>query len=64
MKLQLVVVAAWVGSSHRAPCADWAKPDELGVVEKLADRRTDLAKQFPGVAILRGTREGDGAVVR
>ena len=43
--------------------AGWATPEELGVVEKLADRRTDLAKQFPGVAILDEPERTDGAVV-
>jgi pyrroline-5-carboxylate reductase len=32
-------------------------------VEKLADRRADLAKRFPGVAILEEPAETDGAVV-
>jgi pyrroline-5-carboxylate reductase len=41
----------------------WAKPDELAVVEKLADRRTDLAKQFPGVAVLQDPEPADGAVI-
>jgi pyrroline-5-carboxylate reductase len=43
--------------------AGWAQPEELGVVEKLADRRTDLAKQFPGVAILDEPERTEGAVV-
>jgi pyrroline-5-carboxylate reductase len=41
----------------------WATPDELGVVEKLPDRRTDLAKLFPGVAVLEEPDKTDGAVV-
>ena len=41
----------------------WAQAEELGVVEKLADRRTDLARQFAGVAILEEPVEADGAVV-
>jgi pyrroline-5-carboxylate reductase len=43
--------------------AGWARPEDLGVVEKLADRRTDLAKQFPGVAMLDEPAPTDGAVV-
>jgi pyrroline-5-carboxylate reductase len=43
--------------------AGWASPDELGVVEKLEGRRTDLAKQFPGVAVLAEPTKTDGAVV-
>jgi pyrroline-5-carboxylate reductase len=43
--------------------ARWAEPRELGVVEKLADRRTDLAKRFPGVAILDAPATTEGAVV-
>lgn len=43
--------------------ADWAPPTELAVVEKLADRRADLERQFPGVAILHEPDEAEGAVV-
>jgi len=43
--------------------AGWAKPDELGVVEKLVDRRADLTKQFAGVAILAEPETADGVVV-
>jgi pyrroline-5-carboxylate reductase len=43
--------------------AGWAQPDELGVVEKLEDRRTDLTKQFPGVSVLAEPERADGAVV-
>ena len=31
--------------------AGWAAPDQLAVVEVLADRRTVLAEQFPGVQV-------------
>ncbi len=41
----------------------WALPAELGVVEKLADRRTDLDKQFPGVTVLAEPAAADGAVI-
>jgi pyrroline-5-carboxylate reductase len=43
--------------------AGWAEPAELGVVEKLADRRTDLTKQFRGVRILDEPEKTDGAVI-
>ena len=43
--------------------AGWAEPKELGVVEKLADRRSVLTRQFPGVAILEDAEKADGAVV-
>src|SRR5437868_9927932 len=41
----------------------WAQPGELGVVEKLPDRRRSLEAQFPGVAILEEPEKADGAVV-
>jgi pyrroline-5-carboxylate reductase len=43
--------------------AGWAAPGDLGVVEQLADRRRDLAKQFPDVAFLEEPQRTDGAVV-
>jgi pyrroline-5-carboxylate reductase len=43
--------------------AGWAKPEALGVVEKLAGRRAEIAKQYPGVAILEAPEKTDGAVV-
>jgi pyrroline-5-carboxylate reductase len=43
--------------------AGWAEPSDLAVVEKLADRRSALAGQFPGVAILSEPAEAEGAVV-
>jgi pyrroline-5-carboxylate reductase len=43
--------------------AGWAPPEDLGVVEKLADRRADLKKHFPGVVVLEDPVKADGAVV-
>jgi pyrroline-5-carboxylate reductase len=43
--------------------AQWAPPAELGVVEKLPDRRRALEQQFPGVAILEEPEKSDGGVV-
>ena len=43
--------------------ARWAPAADLGVVEKLADRRSALADQFPGVAILDEPEKADGVVV-
>ena len=41
----------------------WADAADVAVVEKLADRRSALARQFPGVAILDAPEKADGAVV-
>jgi len=41
----------------------WADAADVAVVEKLADRRSALANQFPGVAILEATEKAEGAVV-
>jgi pyrroline-5-carboxylate reductase len=43
--------------------AGWAAPGDLGVVEKLADRRADLTQRFPGVTILGEPEKADGVVV-
>ena len=43
--------------------AGWAEAGELGVVEKLADRRAALTRQFPAVAILEEPQKADGVVV-
>ena len=43
--------------------AGWAEAADLGVVEKLADRRSALADRFPGVAILEEPEKADGVVV-
>ena len=43
--------------------AGWADAGDLGVVEKLADRRAVLARQFPGVAIRDEPEKADGVVV-
>ncbi len=42
---------------------DWGAPADLGVVEKLRDRRDDLAKTFPGIAVLDSAVATRGAVV-
>jgi len=41
----------------------WADPDELAVVEKLADRRAALVQQFPGVRVETDPVETQGAVI-
>src|SRR3954468_19038679 len=41
----------------------WGAPADLGVVEKLPDRRDQLAKAFPGVAVLDAAVATRGAVV-
>jgi pyrroline-5-carboxylate reductase len=41
----------------------WADAADVAVVEKLADRRSALTNQFPGVAILDAPEKADGAVV-
>src|SRR2546421_441648 len=43
--------------------AGWADPADLGVVEKLGDRRQALEAQFPGVAVLPEPAKSDGAVI-
>ena len=43
--------------------AAWAEPADLGVVEKLAERRDALAAQFPGVAVIAEPEKADGVVV-
>jgi pyrroline-5-carboxylate reductase len=43
--------------------AGWAGPTELCVVEKLADRRSELDKRFPGVVVVAEPLAADGAVV-
>jgi pyrroline-5-carboxylate reductase len=43
--------------------AAWAEPDELGVVEKLPDRRAFLESHFPGVSVLADPLESDGCVI-
>ncbi len=43
--------------------AAWAAPDELAVVEVVAERRAVLAERFPGVAVLDAVGPADAAVV-
>jgi pyrroline-5-carboxylate reductase len=43
--------------------AGWAEPGELAVVERLAERREQLAELFPGVAILAEPVTAEGAVI-
>jgi len=43
--------------------AGWAAPDELAVVEVVAERRAVLEERFPGVAILDAVAPADAAVV-
>lgn len=37
---------------------DWARPDELAVLEPLASRRAELAEALPGVVVLEEPRAG------
>ncbi|HEY6530893.1 MAG TPA: pyrroline-5-carboxylate reductase [Acidimicrobiales bacterium] len=41
----------------------WARPDELAVVERLDDRRKELAEAFPEVHVLAEPVAADGAVI-
>jgi len=41
----------------------WADAHDVGVVEKLADRRSVLTAQFPGVTIVEAPEKADGVVV-
>ena len=43
--------------------AGWADATELCVVEKLADRRSEYEKRFPGVVVVAEPLAADGAVV-
>lgn len=43
--------------------ARWAEPSELAVVEKVADRRSDLEALFPGVMVTDAPVRADGAVI-
>ena len=43
--------------------ARWAEPAELAVVERIADRRNDLAALFPGVLVTDAIVEAEGAVI-
>jgi pyrroline-5-carboxylate reductase len=43
--------------------AQWAEPAELGVVEKLSDRRDVLEKAFPGIRVLADPTTSDGVVI-
>src|SRR5437899_3920750 len=39
--------------------AGWAEPADIGVVEKLGERRDALAAQFPGVAVIAEPEKAD-----
>lgn len=41
----------------------WAQPGELAVVEKISDRRADLANRFPGIAVVEHPAERADAVL-
>ena len=43
--------------------ARWAEPSELAVVERVADRRAELTRLFPGVVVSDSLVEADGAVI-
>ena len=43
--------------------AGWAAPADLGVVEKLADRRGALERLFPGIAVTSEPDKAEGVVV-
>lgn len=41
----------------------WAQPGELAVVEKIPNRRAELADRFPGVAVVEHPADGADAVL-
>ncbi len=41
----------------------WAKPEDLAVVEPVADRRSELADRYPGVAVMEAPGAASGALV-
>ena len=41
----------------------WATPDQLGVVEVMAERRAELVERFPGVAVSADVPPAEGAVI-
>lgn len=43
--------------------ARWAEPSELAVVERVADRRAELTRLFPGVVVSDSLVAADGAVI-
>ena len=43
--------------------AEWAKPDEVGVLEKLAARRAELRASYPGVAIVDQVEACEAAIL-
>lgn len=43
--------------------AGWAAPADLAVVERIAERRDELAAAFPGVAILDAAAPSEGAIL-
>jgi len=43
--------------------ARWAEPSELAVIERVADRRAELTRLFPGVVVTDSLVAADGAVI-
>ncbi|MCX6510534.1 MAG: pyrroline-5-carboxylate reductase [Actinobacteria bacterium] len=43
--------------------ARWAEPSELAVVERVADRRAELTRLFPGVVVSGSLMAAEGAVI-
>ncbi len=43
--------------------AHWAEPSELAVVERVADRRAELTRLFPGVVVSDSLVAAEGAVI-
>src|SRR4051812_25529814 len=43
--------------------SEWARPDELAVVEVLEARRTQLAEDFPGVTVVAETPRSEAVVI-
>jgi pyrroline-5-carboxylate reductase len=48
---------------HGLTAAGWAQPAELGVVERLPQRRAELAERHPGVALLDAPVASDATVL-
>ncbi len=43
--------------------ARWAEPSELAVIERVADRRAELTRLFPGIVVTDSLVAADGAVI-
>lgn len=43
--------------------ARWAEPSELAVVERVADRRAELTRLFPGIVVSDSLVKAEGAVI-